>query len=85
MSFVAGVRRSWRPSVFIQFALDSFYADCPHKRIFYYNEGIHGKEEHATWINKIQLKYSIYSGFLCRTDAVNASHSRVYAWIVVTA
>ena len=33
MSFVAGVRRSWRPSVFIQFTLDSFYADCPHKRI----------------------------------------------------
>ena len=28
------VRRSWRPSVgFIEFALDSFNADCPHKRI----------------------------------------------------
>ena len=54
-SFVAAVRpsgvpsflRSWRPSIgFIQFALGSFYADCPHKRTIY-NESIHGKEEHA--------------------------------------
>ena len=36
------------PSVgFIQFALGSFYADCPHKRIIY-NESVHGKEERAT-------------------------------------
>ena len=34
---------------FIQFALASFFADCPHKRI-------RGREEHATWINTIPLK-----------------------------
>ena len=49
-----------------------------------YNESIHGKEEHATDSVKID-SINFYSGFLCRTDAVNASHSHVYAWIVVTA
>ena len=41
LSFVTVGRRhgrsSWRPSVgFIQFALGSFYADCPHKCIIPY-------------------------------------------------
>ena len=34
---------------------------------------------------RFHYKYRIYSGFLYRTDADNASRSRVYAWIVVTA
>ena len=51
-SFVAAGRTdgqsSWRPSIgFIQFALGSFYADCPHNPALY-NESIHGKEKHAT-------------------------------------
>ena len=40
---------------FIQFALASFYADCPHKLIIY-NESVHGREEHSTLINSIPLK-----------------------------
>ena len=54
LSFVAAGRpdkvpSSIRPSVgFIEFALGSFYVDCPHKRIIQYNESVHGKKEHAT-------------------------------------
>ena len=52
---VRGGLRAWRPPCvwisfvtagFIQFALGSFYADCPHKAL--YNEFIHEKEEHAS-------------------------------------
>ena len=34
---------------------------------------------------RFRYKYRIYSGFLCRTDEVNATRSRVYECIVVTA
>ena len=38
----------------LQFGLGSCYADCPHNAL--YNESVHGREEHATWINSIPLK-----------------------------
>ena len=36
----------------IQFALGSFYADCPHKRIIY-NESVQRQEKHSSGINTI--------------------------------
>ena len=94
-SFVVEFLRSWRPSDHVEFLRgdrppDSFsslwaaFTLTVHINALY-NESKHGKEEHATWINMIPLKYCIYSGFLCRTDVVNATRSSVYAWIVVTA
>ena len=37
------------------FALASFYADCPHKRIIY-NESVQRQEQHTIGINTITLK-----------------------------
>ena len=49
------VRRSWRPSVgFILFAWAAFTMNGHINAL--YNERVHGKEEHATRINTIQLK-----------------------------
>ena len=80
---VRGAVRGGCPSE--SFSLGSFYADCPHLKTHHIMKVYMERKNMQCELIRFRKKYRIYSGFLCRTDEVNATRSRVYAWIVITA